>query len=230
MPGNRERNKDESLRKIAAFYIMNSPSAPYKDVLHGDRPLLYPRSFAPPNSSAEFENGFISYIESEYDSLRLFLSKESKPRLPLRKSLGKMWKTSLNNTPPSSQNPSKNITCSVVITPPEIEISSVFIKHPYGEKNGKVDRRASGASECGFLGAIYDKNTFASLISMNRANSSLFIGFFRFVTIEIRMSKDSVASPAPICVPSAFPIATEKRMGMPDEGGQFYIFFHICIS
>ena len=29
-------------------------------------------------------------------------------------------------------------------------------KHPYGEKNRKVDRRASGASECGFLGAIYD--------------------------------------------------------------------------
>ena len=189
-----------------------------------------PAHLPPPNSSAEFENNFIAYIESEHDSLRLFLSKESKPNLSLRKSLGKMWKTSLNNIPPSSQNPSKNITCSVVITPPEIEISSVFIKHPYGEKNGKVDRRVSGASERGFLGAIYDKNTFASLILMNRANSSLFIGFFRFVTIEIRMSKDSVASPAPICVPSAFPVATEKRIGMPDEGGQFYIFFHICIS
>ena len=45
MPGNRERNKDESLRKIAAFYIMNSPSAPYKDVLHGDRPLLFRGGF-----------------------------------------------------------------------------------------------------------------------------------------------------------------------------------------
>ena len=187
------------------------------------------RSFAP-NSFAEFENDFIAYIDSEHVSLRLFSSKKPKPILPLRKSLEKMWKTALNNIPPSSQNPSKSITCSVVTTPPQIEILSVFIKHPYGEKNRKVDRRASGASECGFLGAIYDKNTFASLISMNRANSSLFIGFFRFVTIEIRMSKDSVASPAPICVPSAFPIATEKRMGMPDEGGQFYIFFHICIS
>lgn len=77
-----------------------------------------PAHLPPPNSSAEFENNFIAYIESEHDSLRLFLSKESKPNLSLRKSLGKMWKTSLNNIPPSSQNPSKNITCSVVITPP----------------------------------------------------------------------------------------------------------------
>ena len=68
---------------------------PRKDALHGDRPLLYP-AHLPPNSFAEFENDFIAYIDSEHVSLRLFSSKKPKPSLPLRKSLGKMWKTALN--------------------------------------------------------------------------------------------------------------------------------------
>lgn len=100
-----------------AFTTRTSPSAPRKDALHGDRPLLYP-AHLPPNSFAEFENDFIAYIDSEHVSLRLFSSKKPKPSLPLRKSLGKMWKTALNNIPPSSQNPSKVLLAPLSQHPP----------------------------------------------------------------------------------------------------------------
>lgn len=91
----------------------------------------------PPNSFAEFENDFIAYIDSEHVSLRLFSSKKPKPSLPLRKSLGKMWKTALNNIPPSSQNPSKSITCSVVTTPPKSRFYPFLSSTPMGKRIGK---------------------------------------------------------------------------------------------
>lgn len=119
-----------------AFTTRTSPSAPRKDALHGDRPLLYP-AHLPPNSFAEFENDFIAYIDSEHVSLRLFSSKKPKPSLPLRKSLGKMWKTALNNIPPSSQNPSKSITCSVVTTPPKSRFYPFLSSTPMGKRIGK---------------------------------------------------------------------------------------------
>lgn len=94
------------------------------------------RSFAP-NSFAEFENDFIAYIDSEHVSLRLFSSKKPKSILPLRKSLEKMWKTALNNIPPSSQNPSKSITCSVVTTPPKSRFYPFLSSTPMGKRIGK---------------------------------------------------------------------------------------------
>ena len=98
----------------------------------------------PPNSFAEFENDFIAYIDSEHVSLSLFSSKKPKPILPSRKSLGKMWKTALNNIPPSSQNPSKSITCSVVTTPPKSRFYPFLSSTPMGKRIGKWIRGRVG--------------------------------------------------------------------------------------
>lgn len=63
-----------------------------------------------------------------------------------------------------------------------------------------MDGRKCGGRRSGSLYIMCNKNSLVQPFSMNRANSSLFIGFFRFTTIKIRMSKDSVASLAPpIC-------------------------------
>ena len=128
---------------LGTFHSKNFPiSATQGRPARRPSPIIS-RSFAP-NSFAEFENDFIAYIDSEHVSLRLFSSKKPKPILPLRKSLEKMWKTALNNIPPSSQNPSKSITCSVVTTPPKSRFYPFLSSTPMGKRIGKWIRGRVG--------------------------------------------------------------------------------------
>ena len=84
-----------------------------------------------------------------------------------------------------------------LLTSPQCVIFPPSLSSPLWGKEWKNGRAEVWGRRSGSLYIMCNKNSLVQPFSMNRANSSLFIGFFRFTTIKIRMSKDSVASPAP---------------------------------